>query len=221
MISPIPSRLIGARSDGGATQHVQIIHLSRSAHRYCYYFGAKTRQPWLYSRTRWMPVAELNSQGLRGSERVTRRSVCGRVSARPELIKPIPSRPPPPPARSLTHSHYSLDTPPSLYTINTPSLPLRAGIFPFPFLFGSRWRRDSCLSPPSANSCATHPPTPASRCPSIPGCRIIQPLRLYQLLSLLRLVRRLVRPPTLIQAQSAVEYERSTARTQTSPREPA
>ena len=28
MISPIPSRLIGARSDGGATQHVQIIHLS-------------------------------------------------------------------------------------------------------------------------------------------------------------------------------------------------
>lgn len=96
------------------------------------------------------------------------------------------------------HHHYPPDTPPSLHPINRPSLLHRAGIFPFPFLWVSVAPRLLSVSLPSANSCATHPPTPTSRCSSIPRCRTIQPLRPYRLL----LVCRPVRPPRSFQLKA-------------------
>lgn len=69
-------------------------------------------------------------------------------------------------AFSLDHHHpfalpphyYSRPTPPFLYTIDRLSPPHPAVIFPFPFLWLSVAPRLLSVSP-SANSCATHPPS--------------------------------------------------------------
>lgn len=117
---------------------------------------------------------------------------------------------------SQPHHHYSLDTPPSLYTINLPSLFHRAGISPFPLLWVSVAPRLLSVSPQhqllcytptdtnqplSINSWAPH----ISASASLPAAFGLSPCP----------------AATVLSAQGAVEYQRSTARTQTSPREPA
>ena len=111
-------------------------------------------------------------------------------------------------AFSLDHHHHPFALPPHYLTTPDrhlpPSIPSTVRLLPTapPFSpslsFGFRWRRDSCLSPPAPTPVLHTRPAPASRCPSIPGCRILQPLRPYQLL----LLRRLVWPPRSFQLKA-------------------
>lgn len=127
-------------------------------------------------------------------------------------------------AFSLDHHHpfalpphcYSRPTPPSLYTIDRLSPPLRPAIFPFPFLWLSVAPRLLSVSP-SANSCATHPPSTSqplsinswlphsSASTALPAASAPSPCP----------------AATILSAQGAVEHQKSATHTQTSTCEPA